>query len=214
MKAKSILLIITLACTQAQAQKKDELKEKLRSYTNDTSRIGNWYTMSASELIFSGGEVKSGGKTLDNVIRFSAFLHFQQQFHYNFNNTFGLYTGFGLRNVGFINRINISDSLGDVTVKQRSYSLGVPLALKIGNMKKGVFLALGAEAELMFAYKQKILYNDQKYKYDKWFSDKVNIINPSVFADIRFKQGSYIRVKYYLLDFLKDQDMSFIAPTT
>lgn len=187
----------------------------------DTLLIRNWYSMSASEIIFSWGEVKSykaPGSTetvaLDNIVRFTCFFHFQQQFHYNFNNHFGLFTGFGVRNVGLINKINISDSLGDVTVKQRSYSLGVPIALKFGNMKKGTFLALGAEAELMFAYKKKILYNDQKDKYTDWFSDDVNLFNPSLFADIRFNGGSYIRFKYYLVDFLKDKEMRFSIPTT
>ena len=73
--------------------------------------------------------MKSGGQTLDNVVRFTAFFHFQEQFHYNFNKTFGLFTGFGVRNIGFINKIPVENA-GFATMKQRSYSFGVPLALK------------------------------------------------------------------------------------
>src|SRR4051812_37575734 len=132
MKTKAILFaIIAMGIVRAEAQKTNPLNDMIQTYTIDTSRIGNWYTMSASEIIFSGGEVKSGGRALDNVVRFSMFFHFQQQFHYNFNNTFGMFTGFGLRNIGFINKVPV-DATTDATVKQRSYSFGVPLALKIG----------------------------------------------------------------------------------
>jgi hypothetical protein len=218
MKTKlTLFAFILIGLTHANAQ--NTLMDQYLG--RDTLKIRNWYSMTASEIIFSYGEVKSftGPATtetykLNNIVRFTCFFHIQEQFHYNFNNHFGLYTGIGIRNVGLINDIYISDSLSSVTVKQRSYSLGIPLALKIGNMKQGAFLALGAEAELMFAYKEKILYNDQKTKFYDWFSDNVNLINPSLFADIRFSGGSYVRFKYYMMDFLKDKDMSFQVPTT
>ncbi len=216
MKSKLLLLAFLAVCSIPVLG-----QDIITSLLKDSSRtpINKWYRMSATELIFSGGEVKSGGMTLDNVVRFSAFFHVGAQSHYNFNNTFGIYTGLGLRNIGLINRIHINDALGDMTLKQRAYSIGVPLALKIGNMKKGAFLALGGEAEFMFAYKEKLLYNDQKIKnYETighWFAgDYINTFNPSLFADIRFKSGSYIRFKYYMNDFLKSRDRLLLPPTT
>lgn len=156
------------------------------------------YILSASELIFSAGDVKDGAMKIDPVIRFSGFFHFQTQAHYDFSKFSGIYTGIGMRNVGFINKLNDS-----IKVKQRSYSLGIPLAIKLGDMDNRVWIAAGAEAELMFAYKQKVFFGGQKFKNYKWFSDKVNLFNPSVFAEIKFKKGAYIRAKYYLNDFLK-----------
>ncbi|MBL7928684.1 MAG: hypothetical protein JNL47_04285 [Bacteroidia bacterium] len=156
------------------------------------------YILSASELIFSSGEVTDGDMKIDPVVRFSGFFHFQTQAHYDFNKFAGVYTGIGMRNVGFINKLNDS-----VRIKQRSYSLGIPFAVKLGDMNERVWVAAGAEAELMFAYKQKVFYGGQKFKNHKWFSDKVNLFNPSVFAEVKFKRGGYIRAKYYLKDFLQ-----------
>ena len=50
--------------------------------------------------------------------------------------------------------------------------------------------------------KQKVFFDDEKYKSTAWFSDKTNLINPSLFFDINTKRGTYLRFKYYLMDFL------------
>jgi hypothetical protein len=81
------------------------------------------------------------------------------------------------------------------------YTVGIPAAFKVGNMK-GTNLAVGAEAEFAIAYKQKLFVNDEKSKTNEWFSDRTNIFLPSAFAEIRTKQGGYIKFKYYLTDFL------------
>ncbi len=167
------------------------------------------YWVSASEFIFSGGDVIAyDGATLreidvNPIVRFSGFFHFQAQFHADFNKAMGIYTGVGIRNVGMINELN--DSL---KVKQRVYSLGVPLALKFGSMPNKFYVALGGEAELFFHYKQKIFYDDEKFKQNEWFSDKVNLFNPSVFLDIHFPKGAYIKFKYYLFDFLQEENQN------
>jgi hypothetical protein len=186
---KLLLFLVCIYFTNAFAQ------EETKTTTND--RV---YGRSAGELIFSMGKLSIPGADVKNVLRFSAFYHFQRQLHIDFSNMVGMYTGFGVRNVGFINEINDS-----IKLKQRSYSIGIPLALKVGNVKDGAMFAIGAEVEYMFAYKQKFFLNDQKYKFSEWFSDRVNPINPSVFAEIHFGKGSYLRFKYYLMDFL-DKD--------
>jgi len=171
--------------------------------------------MNASEIIFSGGKLQTSQafadltplKSPENVVRFSAFFHFQQQMHFNFNKNLGIYTGLGIRNVGFINTFSGLEK--KIRVKQRSYSLGVPLAIKAGDLN-GYYFAAGAEAELMFAYKRKVFYDGDKSKKTQWFSDDINLFNPSVFAEVHFKKGSYVRAKYYLMDFLKNKTESFV----
>ncbi len=164
--------------------------------------VSNKYWKTASEFIFSGSDVEAtggpGGTKIDvnPIIRFSGFFHIQSQYHIDFNKHVGMFIGIGVRNVGMINKLN--DSL---RIKQRVYSLGIPVALKLGSFP-GFFVALGGEAELFFHYKQKTFYDDEKFKKSDWFSDKVNLINPSVFLDITSAKGAYIRFKYYLLDFL------------
>lgn len=173
--------------------------------------LKEWYGMSGSELIFSSGKVVNNGTTLDNRIRFSLFFHLQHQNHYDFNKHVGFYTGFALINVGFINRMHVPNTT-DAEIRQRSYSLGIPLALKVGNMERGNYLAFGVEGELMFHYKRKAYYGGNKSKMSEWLSPEVNLFNPSVFAELRFHHGGYIRVKSYLLDFLVNKSTPFYLP--
>lgn len=163
------------------------------------------YWTSASELIFSWGMVEDNDLPEDpsSVMRFSVFFHFQEQMHVDFNNNTGMFIGLGVRNVGMINDLG-----NGLKLKQRSYSFGIPIAFKFGNFEDNFYAALGAEAELMFHYKQKAFYDDSKYKKSEWFSDRTNIINPSVFLDLNFRKGTYVRFKYYLLDFLVEDKQS------
>ena len=162
------------------------------------------YFKSASEFIFSAGSMEAVGDSafrkdlsVDPVVRFSGFFHLQEQLHIDFSRSFGIFTGIGLRNIGMINKLNDS-----IRVKQRVYSLGIPVAIKLGKIPGGWYVAAGAEGELFMHYKQKDFYDDDKRKFGEWFSDRVELINPSVFLDINSNKGSYIRFKYYLNDFL------------
>lgn len=162
------------------------------------------YMKSASEFIFSMGNMNAFADSvrmvemdISPVVRFSGFFHLQEQLHVDFSKSAGFYTGIGLRNIGMINQLNDS-----VKVKQRAYSLGIPVAFKFGKLPQGYFVAFGAEAELFFHYRQKDFYDGAKRKHGEWFSNRVNLINPSVFIDIHSNRGTYLRLKYYLMDFL------------
>ena len=195
--------------------------QDLKSITQRTP-VKSWYAMNSGEFIFSAGELKISDKAVydpfgsintitepDNIIRFSAFFHTSQELHYNFSNVFGFYTGLAIRNVGFINTMKVGGE--KLTLKQRSYSLGIPVAVKIGNMQT-YFLTAGIEPEIMFAYKRKIFFDGDKSKKSQWFSNDVNVFNPSLFAQINFKGGFYIKAKYYLNDFLTSNQESFNLP--
>ncbi|MEP7128263.1 MAG: hypothetical protein ABI729_05320 [Chitinophagales bacterium] len=174
------------------------------------SATTNVYTASAGETIFSWGSVDAGDENLNNIVRFSPVFNFGQQLHFDFNNTLGFYTGLDLRNVGMI-----THTAEDYQIKERAYGLGLPLVIKIGNFTKNMNIGLGGELEMMFAYKQKIIIPDySKVKNIEWFSDQVNIFNPSLLAEVKFRQGFYIRYKYYLNDFLNYQGgLTFTTPT-
>lgn len=154
------------------------------------------YFETASEFIFSSGAVEADPLNVDDNVRFSAFLHIQEQMHFDLNDHFGFYTGVSIRNVGIITDLNDS-----VKIKQRVYTAGIPLALKIGLMKK-TFLAIGGEAEFALNYKQKVFVNGVKNKMNEWFSDRSEIFLPSLFAEVHAPKGFYIKFKYYLTDFL------------
>jgi hypothetical protein len=175
------------------------------------------FTSSSGEMIFSYGDVSTDSTDLKPIVRWSPVFNFQQQFHFNFSDNFGIYTGLGIRNVGLISHINaeFEDITGtifkrDITVKERAYALGLPLAVKLGNLEHGASVAIGAEAELMFNWLRKIIDEDQKEKDSGWFDDHLTVFNPSGFVEIHFTKGQYIRFKYYFLDFLNYSGIDLI----
>lgn len=179
----------------------------------------NYYLASAGESIFSIGTVEAGDADIHPVLRWSPVLNFQEQLHFDFSRAFGIYTGLGIHNVGLISKVdyNFDDAGGTyyktATIKERSYSLGLPLLFKLGEMKDGVFFAAGAEAEVMFVYKRKIFEGNSKNKTLSWFDNSVNIFNPSVMAEVHFPKGQYLRFKYYIDDFLNYTGIKLIDGT-
>jgi len=69
---------------------------------------------------------------------------------------------------------------------RRVYTLGVPLAFKLGAFDKHVYFLAGGEYELAFHYRaRKWLSNSRdgtKYVDGEWFSKKSRRFVPSVFA--------------------------------
>lgn len=161
------------------------------------------YGTSSIEFIFSSADVEMDidGALVDvnSPMRFTAWFHYAQHLNLDFTNNIGLYTGGAIRNVGFIT--NDADYGVEKRI-HRSYSLGVPLAVKLGMFDKGFFVYGGAEYEWMFHYKEKHWDSGQKFKTSEWFSNKVNTFVPSVFVGIQLPRGANIQFKYYLEDFL------------
>lgn len=172
------------------------------------------YHSNGGEIIFSGADVNFNGVDVNTNIRFTLFFHAQHHVNLDLTNNIGLFTGIGIRNVGLITEdlyqnmgfMDIDNTHPDYNkntkLKRRSYSLGFPIALKIGSFSKHFFLFAGGEYEWMFHYKQKLFLNDEKRKFKEWTSDRVNPWIPSLFAGIQFPQGFRLKFKYYMDDFL------------
>jgi hypothetical protein len=172
------------------------------------------YHSSGGEIIFSGADVNFNGMSVNTNTRFTIFFHTQHHINFDLTNNIGLFGGFGIRNVGLITE-DLYQNVGflDITndhpdynkntkVKRRSYSLGFPIALKLGSFGKHFFLFGGYEWEWMFHYKQKLFIDGEKHKFKEWTSDRVNPWVPSFFAGIQFPYGARLKFKYYLNDFL------------
>jgi hypothetical protein len=166
------------------------------------------YMASAGETIFSFGQVESDSVDLKNVVRFTPFFNYQQQIHFDFSKSVGMYTGLGVHNVGLITHTDEG-----YKIKDCSYSAGIPVMFKFGKLENGISVNVGGEAELMFAWKRKV-FVDEKTKYFDWFSDNVNLFNPSAVLEIKFLKGQYIRFKYYIDDFLAGHDLVIPIPGT
>lgn len=166
----------------------------LLSFTHIKSQ--DIYPISSGELIFGFADIKRNGDNVPTNMRFSLFFHYGQYWHFDLTNNIGFYTGGAIRNVGFITDED------NYEVRRRSYTLGMPIALKLGSFRDGIFIFGGAEYELLFHYKQKIYTNGNKIKSKEWFSDRTNRFVPSVLGGIQFPKGINVKFKYYLDDFL------------
>ena len=179
------------------------------------------YTTASGELIFSwsdasytqpdAGEKLTYGNekgTTGDALRFTLWFHLTFNWHLDFNNNIGLFTGIGNRNIGFITTESSSVKDGnsndyyDLKWKRRSYALGVPIALKLGNFKKGYFVYAGAQYEWLYHYKEKEFQTTGKRKQTEWFSNRTTNFLPSVFVGIAFPHGLSVKFTYALDDFM------------
>jgi hypothetical protein len=160
------------------------------------------YFSSAGEMIFSFASIEymaPSGTTYDkgNIMRWSPVLNGQFMFNYDPTKVLGLFTGFTVRNVGFIYSVPESS----FKYKYRTYNLGVPIGLKIGSLKS-FFIYGGYEIEFAFNYKEKLFENESKSEKDVyWFTDRVTQFPQSFFVGIDLPYGFNVKFKYYITNF-------------
>jgi len=133
------------------------------------------------------------------IIRFTDVLNLGITFNYNFGRHLGMYIGIDVKNIGFIEK-----NAGAATVKRRTYNLGVPLGIKIGNMAaKRPYVFLGGGVDAPFNYREKtFVIRDQKTKFSEWFSNRTPAIMPYVFAGLAINGGITFKAQYYPNNFL------------
>jgi len=145
---------------------------------------------------------------INDALRFTIWVHFSSHWHYDFSHRFGVYSGIANRNIGFITR-EMSTSVDKQTNKpymvkwkRRSYALGIPLALKIGNMDKGFYAFAGGQIEWLYRYKEKEFLNSGKRKHTEWASKRTIMFLPSVFIGVTFPHGMSLKFTYALANFM------------
>jgi hypothetical protein len=161
-----------------------------------TVRTQEVYMVSGGEIIFQSSRVQQDGHDINTNLRFSLFFHVGEYLHMDFGDHIGVFSGIGLRNVGFI-----TDE-GPVKIKYRTYNLGVPVALKLGSFNQNLYIFGGAEYEYMVHFKQKVFENGTKTKYSRWFSNRTPDFIPSAFIGFQFPAGIQLKFRYYLNDYL------------
>jgi hypothetical protein len=170
------------------------------SQKDDTSVMT--YTTTGLELIFSGANIDQAGTPGEAALRFAPIINMQSMVHFDLSEKVGLFSGFGLRNVGYRmkNYLNPADGL---TYEKafRSYNLGIPIGFKVGNVKN-MFLYAGYEIELAVLYKEKTYENNDKIdKITGWFSERQNIWQSSLLVGVQLPYGGNLKFKYYITDF-------------
>jgi hypothetical protein len=154
------------------------------------------YTNTSGELIFSFANINDNGVEDGSILRFSPVFNLQNWVNIDQSDNFGIFTGLAIRNVGFIYDVDET-----TRKKYRTYNLGIPIGLKLGNLSKS-FVFAGYELEIPLHYKEKIFINESKEDKDGiWFSSRVNTLNHSLMAGVQLPYGATLKFKYYLTNF-------------
>jgi hypothetical protein len=180
---------------------------------------GYWSSAGYMILSFSNASYQDptdASKRIDiaDAPRFTIWLNSNFFYNYDFSKKFGIYSGFGVNNIGLITKEAASvtsavepDFGKDVKWKRRAYTLSIPLALKIGNLDNFYFFG-GGQYDYLFHYKEKEFLSTGKRKMTEWFSQRINNFIPSVFAGLAFKGGVSIQFSYALDNFM-NPDFSY-----
>ena len=154
------------------------------------------YTTTSGEVIFSFANISLNGDEEGSILRFSPVFNTQNWVNIDKSDHFGIFTGLSVRNVGVI-----YDRDPVTRVKARTYNLGIPIGIKLGNLSDK-FLFAGYELEFPINYKEKIFNDGSKdEKRSIWFSDRTKTLNHSVMAGIQLPYGATLKFKYYLTNF-------------
>ncbi len=153
--------------------------------------------------------LKSGNLSYKTIPRYSYFFNIGVDINFNLHANFAPFTGFQLKNIGLITRINDS-----IRYKERVYTIGAPLGVKFFLADKKFMLKVGADVALAFNYKKKYFLNDDKlYKYNEFFSNDAAYLFASVFAGVSYK-GISLTGNYYLTNFYNPSFTKAVAKMT
>jgi hypothetical protein len=161
------------------------------------------YWSSGGEMIFSFATIDNNGDESGNIMRWAPVFNLQGMFNADFSNNVGMFAGLAIRNVGYIydNYTFMEDNqVIKVKKKFRTYNLGLPVGIKLGNLKK-FFVYGGYEVEFPFHYKEKTFRDEKKDKLTTWFSDRVEQFQHGFLVGIQLPYGGNIKFKYYLSEF-------------
>jgi len=208
--AASLLIINTSATAQEAEGSTKTSGHSIKISSNKLCPIGKGYWGGNLDgMIFSTAFIDRIGTKSLGTLRFTAWFHIGATYNYNINKNVGIFTGLDLKNIGFIEKFKVND----LTTKQRVYTLGVPVGLRLGNMQKRNYLFLGGGLDLALQYKSKYWdVNTKKTKTNDWFSDKTNLLMPYVFVGAAIG-GTTIKIQYYPTNFYnEDYSISGIKP--
>ena len=189
----AFLSILDIAHAQAQAPAQET------TYPSP----GKLYSSGSGEWILTVPVLDVNGSEKGAVVRFTPLFNVQWMVNYDLGKHFGLFTGFSVRNQGFIYQVPDTS----LRFKFRTYNVGVPVGFKLGRMNKTLLYA-GYEVELPFNYKEKRFENERKEdKFNVWFSDRNTSLFQSIFLGVQGPKSTTLTVRYYLTNF-HNQDFS------
>ncbi len=151
--------------------------------------------------IFSLATVEMDGREVRSILRYSPVFNFGSNFNWDFIDNAGVFLGWNIRNIGLITR----DTFGrDDFFKRRIYMLGLPLGVKLGNMRNSNFFFFGGEFGFPFHYKEKYFPDGnrrKKTKFSEWFSERTPQFTTAAFAGFHFRRSLNVKVQYFFNNF-------------
>lgn len=175
----------------------------VQCFSQSKERSSKSYVTSGGELIFSLASIEQNGNNENATLRFSPVVNFQVMLNKDLSKNFGLFAGFALRNVGYIMNDYTDSNTNNLTYKKkfRSYNIGIPFGLKVGNLDKTFFYG-GYEIEFPLSYKEKTYDGGDKIdKITGWFSNRQELFQHGFFVGIQFPYATSLKFKYYLSEF-------------
>lgn len=147
----------------------------------------------------------NSGQKITTIPRYSYFFNTGFDADFKINKIVQPFSGLYIKNIGMI------DKYGDsIKVKRRMYTIGAPVGLKF-ILSKNVKFKVGADANLVFNYKEKLFINgDKKSKWNEFFSNKTPLFYPSVFAGISFA-GISLSANYYPQNFFDTNNYAYYS---
>jgi len=103
------------------------------------------YWSAGGEMLFSWASIKDNGVGENSTLRWAPVFNLQGRFNKDLSDKVGIFTGLFMRNVGYIydnyrNRTLVAGVYGNPhKEKFRSYNVGIPVGIKIGNLGKTFF---------------------------------------------------------------------------
>ena len=183
--------------TQAQNAKVDTV----RDFKVDVNVPKRFYVGNGLDFIMLSTSINKtpSASTYLTVPRFNAIINIGFTFNYDLGTKFGLFSGLGLRNMGFI------EKNGDSTIKRRVWSLGIPFGIKIGDLRNRNYAFFGGGIDLPFHYKEKgFVKRSDKDVYTDWLSDRTPRVLPFVFVGHSWDPGITLKIQYYPTNFLNE----------
>jgi hypothetical protein len=159
-----------------------------------------YWSSGFGDLLFQFSDIQNKEGSLDSKMRFTGWFHLSQNNHIDFGSRAGIFYGAAMRNVGLIYTVRHDND--EHKYKKRVYTVGMPVAFKIGNMTNFSYFYFGGEIETPLHFKQKHFRNGKKVsKEDEWFSSRTYAFMPSMMFGRQFSGGWNLCFKWYLRDF-------------
>lgn len=165
------------------------------------------YVTSGFEILFSEANIKDvNNPDASSTLRFAPIISMQSLCNFDMNEKFGLFSGLGYRNVGYIydsySTVLPEGISTPIKKKFRTYNIGIPFGVKLGNMD-GMFFYGGYEVEFPFVYKEKTFNTaDEKVNTEVyWFGNRSKNVQQSWMVGVQFPYGMNLKFKYYFTEF-------------